>query len=106
MPTKPKGLPKTGGRKKGSVNKVTANMRETIDQFLAENFDDMKLEFGMLEPKDKINAYIRLLEFALPKLNRTHNEITGKDGAPLQTVIKFIDDSKDADADNINKEDI
>jgi len=98
MATKPKGLPKTGGRKKGSVNKVTANMRETIDTFLSENFDDMKLQFEMLEPRDKINAYIRLLEFTVPKLNRTQNEITGANGGPIQTtVIKFIDDSKDAD---------
>jgi hypothetical protein len=98
MATKPKGLPKTGGRKKGSVNKVTANMRETIDTFLSENFDDMKLQFEMLEPRDKINAYIRLLEFTVPKLNRTQNEITGANGGPIQTtVIKFIDDSTDAD---------
>ena len=97
MPTKPKGLPKTGGRKKGTANKVTANMRETIDTFLSENFDDMKLQFEQLEPRDKINAYIRLLEFTVPKLNRTQNEITGANGAPLHTVIKFIDDSTDAD---------
>jgi len=79
------------------VNKVTANMRETIDQFLAENFDDMKLQFEMLEPKDKINAYIRLLEFTVPKLTRSQNEITGANGAPLRTIIEFIDDSTDAD---------
>lgn len=36
MPGKPKGLPKTGGRKKGGENKITKDLREMIKQAFHE----------------------------------------------------------------------
>jgi hypothetical protein len=90
-----KGKPKTGGRKVGTPNKTTANLRGLIDEFLTNNFDEVCHEFTKLETRDKINAYLKLLEFGLPKLTRTQSEVTGKDGGSIQTLIRFIDDTKD-----------
>lgn len=44
--TKPKGLPKTGGRKKGTPNKVTADFRERV---LEENFCPIKAAIALYE---------------------------------------------------------
>jgi hypothetical protein len=86
---------KTGGRKAGTPNKVTANLRALIDEFLAANFEEICAEFSKLETRDKVNAYLKLLEFGVPKLTRSQSEITGKDGGAIETIIRFIDDSKD-----------
>lgn len=58
---------KTGGRIKGTPNKVTADLRAKIQAFLDVNFDTMEAEFDNLEVKDKFNFYIKLIEFAIPK---------------------------------------
>ncbi len=86
---------KTGGRKAGTPNKITSNLRGFIEVFLANNLEEVCNEFSKLEPKEKINAYLKLLEFAIPKLTRMQSEITGKDGGATETIIRFIDDSKD-----------
>lgn len=39
--------------------------------------------------------------YGMPKQRMEH---TGADGAPIETIIRFVDDSKDAD--NINQEDV
>lgn len=56
------------GRPKGSVNKASASLRESINQFLADNFESVQRNFDELEPKDRIKLWIELLQYALPKL--------------------------------------
>ena len=78
-----KGKPKTGGRKPGTPNRTTANLRELLDSFLADNFEEVCREFAALEGKDKIAVYVKLLEFGLPK--RSHAEIMADGQLRLQT---------------------
>lgn len=66
-----KGKPKTGGRQKGTANAVTADLRQRIQDLLNAQFDNISADLDDLEPKERVNAWIRLLEFALPKLQRT-----------------------------------
>ena len=75
MPGKPKGLPKTGGRVVGSVNKVTADVRDKfrklIDMFSAEQmYDDLMA----MEPKDRMNTISGLSEYIVPKLARIEHD--------------------------------
>ena len=67
----PKGHKRYGGRKQGSSNKVTADLRQSITEFLENNFDEMKNTFAKLEPKDKIIFYEKLLKYAVPTLQAT-----------------------------------
>jgi hypothetical protein len=90
-----KGKPKTGGRKSGTPNKTTANLRSLINEFLADNFHAVTQEFDQLETRDKINVYLKLLEFGVPKLTRTQTEVSGVDGNSIVTSIRFFDDSKE-----------
>ena len=62
---------KTGGRKKGSVNKVTADLREKIKMFIECNFDDIQTTYNQLEAKDKVNFIEKLFKYVCPTLSST-----------------------------------
>ncbi|HEV8079556.1 MAG TPA: hypothetical protein VGP43_02505 [Chitinophagaceae bacterium] len=62
---------KTGGRRKGSTNKIKSDLREKITEFLGGNFAHIKRTFMNLEPRDKMKFYTDLLQYGLPKLQAT-----------------------------------
>jgi len=69
---KPKGLPKTGGRQRGGLNKLPRDLRQSITEFLQANFDEVVKEWEELEnPRDKLNFYRDLLRYAVPVLQST-----------------------------------
>lgn len=66
---RPKGIPKTGGRKAGTPNKVKYDLRQKIKEFAEDNFEEVIAAWNCItEPKDKVKAYIDLCTYALPKL--------------------------------------
>ena len=60
---------KTGGRQKGTQNKVTGLTKEMINNVLAAYHDDERLtkDFYELEPKERLDVFIKLLGYILPK---------------------------------------
>lgn len=64
MPGKPKGLPKTGGRKKGAANKLTADLRTMI-------LDSLDRAGGIAyltkQAEEQPAAFIGLVGKVLPK---------------------------------------
>ncbi len=62
---------KTGGREKGTPNKVTENIRKVfsnaIENYLSTTFEkDLKV----LKPEQRIKIYLALSEFIIPKMQR------------------------------------
>jgi hypothetical protein len=68
---------KTGGRKKGSVNKINNDLREKISEFLEGEFDNVIKAFKdkNLVARDKIKLYCELLQYSLPKYQATSLDI-------------------------------
>lgn len=66
--------PGHGGRPKGASNKVTTSLRANVQKLLEDNFEQVTQDLKKLSPKERADLWCKLLEFALPKLNRT--EIT------------------------------
>lgn len=68
---RPSGLPKTGGRKKGTPNKKSY----LLDYHLEENDFDLVKElltlYPTLENQQKVNLLLKLLEFSYPKRKPT-----------------------------------
>ncbi|WP_417237620.1 DUF5681 domain-containing protein [Bizionia sp.] len=76
------------GRPKGSVNKSTNKMRDFMQSFLNEKFEKLDEVFELLEPKDKINAIIKMLPYMIPKqvqmdVMATHTQIEQPDFSKL-----------------------
>ena len=63
------------GRPKGTKNKITLALRETINNFLEDNFHQITADFDKLSPKDRTKLYCDLLQYGLPKLQSTSTDI-------------------------------
>lgn len=74
-----KGCLKTGGRKKGTPNKATQTAKEWIVQTLSANWEQMKSDLKVLEPKERLQLLFKLLEYVTPKQRETSNNIKFKD---------------------------
>ena len=70
---------KTGGRKKGTPNKTTAEIREKYKMLISESIDTLKEDIDQLEPKDRIKAILELSKFVLPTLKATDLKIDNSD---------------------------
>ena len=62
---------KTGGRKKGTPNKDTKELRERISDLIDNNFDNIQADMDTLTPEKRLDFLVKLFEYSLPKLNRT-----------------------------------
>lgn len=84
---------KTGGRKVGTPNKATADVRAAIALIAQRNIG--KVEAWLMEiedPAKRMGLFLELCEYHVPKLART--ELTGKDGetlpAPATIIIRAL----------------
>lgn len=81
---------KTGGRTKGTPNKVTQEFRETVRELLEENRENVSLWLAQVangageskpDPAKALDLLSKLAEFGAPKLSRA--EHTGEGGGPI-----------------------
>lgn len=79
------------GRPKGCPNKVTLKAREVIGLVIdgtAPKVQEWIDKIAETDPKGALAAYTALLEFGVPKLQRT--ELTGENGGPVQQQTVLI----------------
>lgn len=78
---RPKGLPKTGGRQKGSLNKTTVAVKEAFRQA----FDDLGGTGALVEwAKENPTQFYQLFSKLIPtEIDAT---LSGKEGAPAVRV--------------------
>jgi len=74
--------PKTGGRKPGSVNRTTAEVKAWVMQILTENQETFEANLKIVDPEKHIEIIQKLLSFVLPKAQQAEPE-------PQQTVYKI-----------------
>lgn len=89
------GLPKgktnnPNGRPKGSFNKKNKQIREFLQSILADNQDKFLKELMSLKGKQFIDAWTVLIEYSVPKLQRT--EIVGDEEQPLNIDLNKLDE--------------
>ena len=58
---------KTGGRQKGTLNKTTINLKNTINGIVERQFETLESDLQGLDGRDKINFVLKLIEYILPK---------------------------------------
>ena len=63
-----KGSPKIGGRRKGTPNKVTGDLKKWIAEILEGNKEAFVVNLQASEPKDFCKTYTTLLGYVLPKM--------------------------------------
>jgi hypothetical protein len=58
--------PKTGGRLKGTPNRITATLKFQLSQVLTSEYDRIPELLDKLTPTQRLNIVVRLSQFILP----------------------------------------
>lgn len=87
-----KGTPKTGGRKKGTPNKTTAQIKELVVQLVGDNIEEFKNEFKTLETPEKISIIKNLLPYVIPRQTETKHTIDEQSVAAVKESIDKMND--------------
>ena len=86
---------KTGGRKKGTANKKTAENKDRVNKILGYIDEQYLIEdIDNLSSSERVKTYVSLMEYVMPKLAR--REHTGKDNEPFKILL--VDASKRGDS--------
>ena len=59
---------KTGGRKIGTPNRLTKELRAALKNILHQEIELLPEHLSKLEPKDRLELLVKLLPFTLPKV--------------------------------------
>lgn len=59
---------KTGGRTKGTTNRMTKEIRAVLKDVIGEQLESMPDVLATLEPKEKLEFIIKLMPYVLPKV--------------------------------------
>ena len=74
------------GRNKGVPNKITNNVRESIQSFIEFNFADIQKTFESLEPKDQLKFMVDLLPFIISKKQSNEIDVSLSDNSKCTTI--------------------
>lgn len=67
---------KYGGRRKGTPNKKTEELRARVETLIDDNWKKLQVDIQELTSKERVDTIVKLLEYSLPKLSRTeHQEV-------------------------------
>ena len=69
------GTPKTGGRKAGTPNKITGDMRTRIQDLLDDNWEKIQDDLQELDAEKRLAFLEKLLKYTLPTLSSVSSEI-------------------------------
>ena len=61
---------KYGGRQKGTPNRITKELRTLLKDILYQELEQVQERLELLEPKERIELLIKLMPYALPKVNK------------------------------------
>ena len=84
------------GRKKGSSNKYTKQVKEAFGMLLEDNLDNLSLwlaDIAADNPKEALDIMLRMSERFVPKLRST--ELTGGEDIMKNVKFKFGPDIND-----------
>jgi len=59
------------GRPPGTKDKAGKELRDRVRVLLENQFDRIVEDLESLEPRDRVNAWLKLLEYSIPKLQRS-----------------------------------
>lgn len=80
------------GRPKGKRNKITAEMKDKIQLFVENNFEQIQADFQAVEAKDRLIIFERLLKYVIPSKIETETVNQNEENQP---VINIVIDGKD-----------
>ena len=59
---------KYGGRKKGTPNRLTKEVRAVLKELVFDEISQVQFHFEKLEPRERVVLLIKLMPFVCPKI--------------------------------------
>lgn len=86
---------KTGGRTKGTPNKATATVRDTISTLLTDYQESGRMsdDFMKLEPRDRLIIAERLMNYIAPKMQATAVDLKQTEADSLASRLAALCDT-------------
>ncbi|AEI49720.1 hypothetical protein [Runella slithyformis] len=75
------------GRPKGVGNKLNNDLKSRIAQIVENGFEAIESDLEALEAKDRINAYLKFLEYLVPKQRETKIDISSLSDAEVEELL-------------------
>ena len=102
-----KGTIKTGGRQKGSPNKVTSAVKECISKMLTDytNSEMFLKDFAELEPKERLMIAEKLMNYVVPKMQSVAVEDVNKDKNSTVAMLIQLRDGNTNSIPNLTDDD-
>ena len=103
-----KGTIKTGGRQKGSPNKVTSAVKDCISKMLTDytNSEQFMKDFAELEPKERLMIAERLMNYVVPKMQSVAVEDVNKDKNSTVAMLIQLRDGNTSTIPNLTEEEV
>lgn len=66
---------KYGGRKKGTPNKLTKELRSVLKEVIYNELENIETRLDELEPKQRLELVIKLMPYVFPKIESASHTI-------------------------------
>ena len=97
------GTPKTGGRKAGTPNKTTTDIKTWVANLIDDNREQIKQDLESLSAKDRLQMIERFMQYIMPKQKEiefsgtmTENEKYNLEDLPEDLLFEIADKIQDA----------
>ena len=94
---KQKGTKKTGGRGKGTPNKITSDLRTWVSELINDNRKQLKKDLKSLEPKERWAVIEKLMCYAIPKMQSVEASVNIDNLTNEQIDLIITEITKDLD---------
>lgn len=64
------------GRPKGAKDRVKGDILAQVKEFIETNMESIQEDYDALEPKERVQFLLKLLEFAIPKAQGEEKQAT------------------------------
>lgn len=84
---------KTGGRQKGTPNKITSELRESLKEILEDNITSVNKwikETAKTDPGKAVDLWAKLADFAIPRLSRVET----RDVTSVEDLLAMTPDER------------
>lgn len=100
-----KGTEKTGGRKKGTPNRISGTVKEWITSIIDTNRNQFKNDLELLEPGERVRVISNLLQYVTPKMQSVSpGEMLDAEYKKLEELLESApDEAVDKIVERINR---
>lgn len=88
---RPKGTKKSGGRRKGTPNKVTKTLRCFVSELIDANREQITADLNELEPRERLQIIEKFMQYVIPKQNSQNIDITNITDEQITAIVDNIE---------------